>query len=70
MPKDAAGGSVKTRWSPEPITVRVPDAVRMTGLSRSRVYLLMSSGEIETVKVGRNTLILVESLKAFIQRQR
>jgi excisionase family DNA binding protein len=51
----------------EPISVRVPGAVRMTGLSRSRVYELMKSGEIEFVKVGSSTLILVESLRAFIQ---
>lgn len=55
---------------PEPITVRVGDAVRMTGLSRSRVYLLIAEGELETAKVGRNTLVLVASIKAFIERRR
>ena len=54
----------------EPISVRIPGAVRMTGLSRSRIYELMKSGEIEFVKVGGSTLILVESLRAFIQSRR
>ena len=54
----------------DPISVRIPDAVRMTGLSRSRVYELMKSRDIEFVKVGSSTLILVESLRSFIQSRR
>jgi predicted DNA-binding transcriptional regulator AlpA len=42
----------------------------MTGLSRSRLYVLMSDGELEVIKVGRNTLIIVSSIVAFIDRQR
>jgi excisionase family DNA binding protein len=42
----------------------------MTGLSRSRVYELMKRGDIEFVKVGSSTLILVESLRAFINAKR
>jgi predicted DNA-binding transcriptional regulator AlpA len=30
----------------EPISVRIPEAVRLTGLSRSRLYELMRSGDI------------------------
>jgi excisionase family DNA binding protein len=55
---------------PEPISVRIPEAVRLTGLSRSRLYELMKSGEIEFVKVGSSTLILVGSLRAFIESKR
>ena len=54
----------------DPISVRIPEAVRLTGLSRSRLYELIGSGEIEFVKVGASTLILVDSLKAFIERLR
>ncbi|NUQ17406.1 MAG: helix-turn-helix domain-containing protein [Sphingomonas sp.] len=54
----------------EPISVRVPEAVRLTGLSRSRLYELMKSGDIEFVKVGSSTLILVESLRGFIHDRR
>ena len=48
----------------EPLTVRVPTAVRLTGLSRSRIYELIQSGDLETIKVGRSTLIPYRSLKA------
>jgi excisionase family DNA binding protein len=50
----------------EPLTVRVATAVRITGLSRSRVYELIQSGDLETVKVGRSTLIVFGSLKALV----
>lgn len=42
----------------------------MTSLSRSRLYLLMNQGELEVINVGRNTLIIVVSIEAFIERQR
>lgn len=48
----------------EPLTVRIATAVQITGLSRSRIYELIQSGDLETVKVGRSTLILFKSLKA------
>ena len=52
------------------ISVKVPEAVRLTGLSRSRLYELMRSGDIQFAKVGSSTLILVESLRAFIFARR
>lgn len=54
----------------QPISVRVPRAVQLTGLSRSRIYELMKSGEIEYVKVGNSTLILTESLVRLIESKR
>lgn len=56
--------------SAEPISVRIPEAVRMTGLSRSRIYELMRAGEIRYSKVGRSTLILVDSLRSFVEGRR
>ena len=54
----------------EPISVKIPEAVRLTGLSGSRIYELMKSGDIEFAKVGSSTLILVESLRAFVGAHR
>lgn len=48
----------------EPLTVRISTAVRITGLSRSRIYELIQTGDLGTVKVGRATLVNYESLKA------
>lgn len=52
------------------VSVRIPEAVRLTGISRSRLYELMKSGDIEFVKVGSSTLILVQSLRGFIDSRR
>ncbi|WP_188645580.1 helix-turn-helix domain-containing protein [Tsuneonella deserti] len=48
----------------EPLTVRISTAVQLTGISRSRLYELIQSGDLETVKVGRCTLIPFRSLRA------
>lgn len=54
----------------EPISVKIPEAVRLTGLSRSRIYELMRSGDIEFAKIGSSTLIIVESLRRMIDAHR
>lgn len=54
----------------EVISVRIPDAVRMTGLSRSKIYQLIASGDLEIAKVGRSTVVLVTSLRTFIASRR
>lgn len=46
----------------EPISVRIPEAVRLTGISRSRLDELMKSGDIEFAKVGSSTLLLTDCL--------
>ena len=51
---------------PKPITVRIKDACRMTGIGRSKLYLLIAEGAIDTIKVGSMTLIPVASLEAFL----
>lgn len=56
--------------APEPISVRIPEAVRLTGMSRSRIYELMKSGEIEFAKVGASTLVIHASLARFILARR
>ncbi len=54
----------------EPITMRVADACRYTGISRSMLYLLIARGEVEVVKLGAATLVLTESLRELINRRR
>ena len=54
----------------EPISMRIPDACRFTGISRSTLYLLIARGEVEIVKMGAATLVLTESLRELIERQR
>ncbi|MGV7123257.1 helix-turn-helix domain-containing protein [Sphingopyxis sp. 550A] len=53
----------------EPICVRVPVAVKLTGISRSTLYELIGTGEVEAVKVGRSTFIRYASLKRLFDRE-
>ncbi len=54
----------------EALLVKIPDAVRATGISRSRLYELMAAGDIEALKVGSSRLVVVESLRTWVERQR
>lgn len=47
----------------EPLTVRVPVAVRLTGVGRSKLYELIRDGTVQTVKVGSSTLVKMDSLR-------
>jgi excisionase family DNA binding protein len=60
----------RSRTAIDPISVKIPEAVRLSGLSRSRIYELMKSGEIEFAKVGASTLIILDSLRQFIASRR
>lgn len=53
-----------------PLAVRIPQAAAMLGIGRSTLYLFIASGEIETIKVGRATLVPVEALEAFVASRR
>jgi len=44
----------------------IEDAMHATGLGRSKLYELMESGAIESVKCGKRRLIPIEALEAFV----
>lgn len=52
-----------------PLTVRIREACRLTGIGRSKLYELIAGGEIEVVKVGAITLVPVSSLTSFLRRK-
>jgi excisionase family DNA binding protein len=54
----------------EPISVRIREACRLTGIGRSKFYELVASGDIEVIKVGVMTLVPFEGLRGFIDRSR
>lgn len=51
-----------------PIMLRIPDAVRMSGLSRSGLYRAWHAGDIALVKAGTSTLVDGASLRAYLAR--
>lgn len=58
--------SIDTETGMEPLTVRVSTAVKLTGISRSRLYELIQSGDLEVKKIGRSTLIPFSALKRLV----
>ncbi|MBT0668934.1 helix-turn-helix domain-containing protein [Novosphingobium profundi] len=60
----------KTSTPIEPISVRIPEACRLTGIGRSKLYELIAEGRIEVVKVGTMTLVPYASLKDLIDQAR
>ncbi len=49
-----------------PYSLTVDGAVRYTGMTRTRIEGLLRTEEIKAVRTGRRTLILAESLRAYI----
>jgi hypothetical protein len=47
----------------EPFAVRVIEAARLTGESRSSIYRQLRSGELDGLKSGATTLVTVPSIK-------
>ncbi len=56
--------------SEDRIAVRIPEACRMIGIGRSKLYELIDAGDVETIKVGVSRLVLVSSLRAFVEALR
>jgi excisionase family DNA binding protein len=54
----------------KPLTVRIREACRLTGIGRSRFYELIQEGEIAVIKVGGMTLVPVAALEAFLASHR
>lgn len=47
--------------------VPVAEAVRLSGISRSSLYRLLAAGDIKAIKIGRSTLIVAASLRAYLE---
>ena len=62
------GFAIQEAQPPMPITVRVREACRLTGIGRSKLYELIGGGQIQVIKVGAITLIPVDSLTSFLER--
>ena len=50
-----------------PMTISVSGAVAMVGISRAQIYRLVGKRQINMVKSGRRSLIVVSSLIAYVQ---
>ncbi|MEO7681423.1 MAG: excisionase family DNA-binding protein [Sphingomonas sp.] len=50
----------------EPVTVTVDGAKKAIGIGTTKLYELIAEGRLETVKIGRRTLIKTDSIRALV----
>ena len=53
----------------ERLLLRPDEAAEIIGISRSRMYQLLSTGELPVVKVGNSLRVPLERLRAWIDAQ-
>lgn len=46
----------------------VEEAAARAGIARSRLYLLMREGEVDSIRLGRRRLIPLEAIDGFVDR--
>ena len=63
MPSSVARAAIPFE---ERLTCSVAEACTAVGLSRSKIYELISDGAVETVMIGRRRLVRVPSLKRLL----
>lgn len=50
----------------EPLAVPISEAVRLSSIGRSTLYVKIREGELPTIKMGRRTLIAMNDLRALL----
>jgi len=65
----SAHGDERTLPFAERLTCSISDACQATGISRAKMYLLLSSGSVSSTTVGRRRLVHVRSLKALLKEE-
>ncbi len=51
----------------QPIFLSINETAKALGLGRTSIYGLLRSGRLEAVKLGRRTLVKVESIRRLIE---
>ena len=51
------------------ITATIDNFCAISNIGRSKVYELLDSGDIESIKIGKRRLIIIESYRRLIERQ-
>ena len=53
----------------EAIATSINDTAKALGLGRTSIYALIREGRLETVKLGRRTLVKVASVRHLLESQ-
>ena len=52
----------------ERLLIGIEDAAETLGVGRSTAYSLINTGDLETVKIGRRSLITAASVRDYVER--
>ena len=61
---------MENRGQSDIVSATIAEFCRITGLGRSKVYQLLSSGLIDSIYIGKRRLILLDSYRKLIEQQR
>lgn len=50
------------------VSVSINDAARAIGIGRTKLYALISSGDLDVIKIGRRTLVKTSSIRALLEK--
>ena len=50
----------------EKLTLSVPEAAEALGVSRAQAYIMVNSGELPSIRVGRRRLVPLDKLRLWI----
>jgi hypothetical protein len=56
-------------YGPDPLAVTVEEGRRIIGLGTTKVWELIASGDLKSLRIGRRRLILYQSIRDLIARQ-
>jgi hypothetical protein len=59
--------STQSTPSHNAISCDIPTACKLSGISRSYLYLVLGRGDVVSIKAGRRRLVLVDSLRVWLQ---
>ncbi|WP_347269710.1 helix-turn-helix domain-containing protein [Rhizorhabdus histidinilytica] len=51
-----------------PYLCSILDAANMLGIGRTKLYEMLTTGELVSMQIGKRRLVKVDSITAFIQR--
>jgi len=53
----------------EPLSVSINDAAKALGVGRTSIYAMIGDGRLEAFKLGRRTLVRVESIRRLVAKR-
>jgi excisionase family DNA binding protein len=51
-----------------PVSMSITETARVLGIGRTTTYSLINSGALQTLKIGRRTLVKAASVQALVER--